>query len=202
MVPKRALWLALLCSFSVYFIPIVGPHATFVIWESLGQRFSQFSKYPAWALTEFGVTLLLQAAAFGLFYWFWRRRRALRLIVLLVCGVAAVIEVQRLFFARIPARFMIEQETAQEKAGAWPEACRVTDGQVMAVRTPGPHACRRMDRSLAAGLTRRLVHPAHARLPADRRAAASAHRASRRWRGLHDQRDPGGPGRPGAGAAT
>ena len=137
MIRKKTLALALLCSLSVYFIPIVGPHAIFVIWESVGQRFSQFSKYPAWALTELGVTLVLQAAAFGLFYWFWRRRTALRLTVLLVCGVAAVIEVQGLFFARIPARFMIERETAQEKAGAWPEACCITDGQVMAVRTPG-----------------------------------------------------------------
>ena len=94
MVLKKAIWLALICSFSVYFIPIVGPHAMFMIWESLGQRFGQFSKYPTWALTELGVTLLLQAAAFGLFYWFWRRRSAHRLILLLGCGVAAVIEVQ------------------------------------------------------------------------------------------------------------
>src|SRR5260370_30474494 len=134
--PKSALWLALLCSFSVYFIPIVGPHATFVIWESLGRRFSQFSKYPAWALTELGVTLLLQAAAFGLFYWFWRCRRALRLIVLLVCGVAAVIEVQRLFFARIPARFMIEKENGQGKAGGGPGARAGSQGQVLAVSAP------------------------------------------------------------------
>lgn len=169
MVPKRALWLALLCSFSVYFIPIVGPHATFVIWESLGQRFSRFSKYPAWALTELGMTLLLQAAAFGLFYWFWRRRRALRLIVLLVCGAAAVIEVQGLFFARIPAHFMIEQETAPEKAGAWPEACRVADGQVMAVRKPG--------RMPAGGWTEAWLQDSHAgwsilRMPGCRRTAA------------------------------
>lgn len=136
MVPKKALWLALLSSVSVYFIPIFGPHAIFLIWESLGQRFSGFSKYPAWALTELGVTFLLQAAAFALFYWFWRRRGALRLTVLLVCGVAAVIEIQGLFLARIPARFMIEPETTQEKTGTWPEACRITDGQVMTVRTP------------------------------------------------------------------
>jgi len=50
--------------------------------------------------------------------------------------VAALIEAQSLFFARIPAMFMIEQETAQEKAGTWPEACRVTDGQLMTVRAP------------------------------------------------------------------
>ena len=154
MVPKKALWLALPCSFSVYFIPIVGPHAIFLIWESLRQRFSQFSKYPAWALTELGVTLLLQAAAFGLFYWFWRRRSVLRLFVLLVCGVAGVIEVQRLFFVRIPVRFMIEQETAQEKVGAWPETCRVTDGQVMNVRAPA--------RMPAVGWTEAWLQDSHA----------------------------------------
>src|SRR5215469_14068695 len=102
MIRKKTLALALLCSLSVYFIPIVGPHAIFMIWESLGQRFSQFSKYPAWALTELGVTLVLQSAAFGLFYWLWRRRNALPVIVLLGSGVAAVIEVQTLFFAYIP----------------------------------------------------------------------------------------------------
>ena len=169
MIRKKALALALLCSFSVYFIPIVGPHAIFVIWESVGERFSEFSKYPAWALTELGVTLVLQAAAFGLFYWFWRRRTALRLTVLLVCGVAAVIEVQGLFFARIPARFMIERETAQEKAGAWPEACRITDGQVMAVRTPG--------RMPAGGWTEAWLQDSHAgwsilRMPGCQRTAA------------------------------
>jgi hypothetical protein len=134
---KKAFWLALLCSFSVYVIPIIGPHAIFLIWESLVQRFGQFSKYPAWALTELGAALLLQVAAFALFYWFWRRRSGLRLIVLLVCGVATIIEVQDLFFARIPARFLIERETAQEITGAWPEACRIADGQVVTVRTPG-----------------------------------------------------------------
>lgn len=169
MVLKKAPWLALLCSFSVYFIPVVGPHAIFVVWESLGQRFSRLSTYPAWTLTEFGVALLMQAVAFGLFYWFWRRRSAARLIVLLVCGAAAVVEVQELFFARIPARFMIEQETAPEKAGTWPEACRITDGQVMTVRTPS--------RMPAGGWTEAWLQDSHAgwsilRMPGCQRTAA------------------------------
>jgi hypothetical protein len=134
---KKALGLALLCSFSVYFIPIVGPHAIFTIGESLGQHFHAFGKYPAWALTELGATLLLQLAAFVLFAWFWRRCSALRLTVLLVCAAAALVEAQELYFAAIPARFLIEPETAPEKTGAWPEACHITDGQVMNVRMPG-----------------------------------------------------------------
>src|SRR5262249_3087880 len=136
MAPIRAFWLALLCSASVYFIPIIGPHAAFFLWESLGQRFRDFARNPAWALTELGAVLVFQAIALAMFFWFWRRRSALRLVVLGACAVAALIEAQSLFFARIPAMFLSEQEAAPEKSGAWPEACRVADGQLMTVRTP------------------------------------------------------------------
>ena len=137
MARKYALGLALLCSCAVYLIPIVGPHAIFTIGESLHQHFREFAKYPGWALTELWATLLLQTAAFVLFYCFWRRRSALSFVVLLVASAAALIEAQELYFARIPAHFLIEQETAQEKTGAWPEACRIADAQVMNVRVPG-----------------------------------------------------------------
>lgn len=136
MTRRQAFALALLCSCAVYLIPIVGPHAIFTIGESLQQRFREFAKYPGWALTELGATLLLQAAAFALFAWFWRKRSALSFAVLLLGGAAAVIEAQELYFARIPARFLIEPETAPEQAGAWREACSVADAQVMNLRLP------------------------------------------------------------------
>src|SRR5689334_14107940 len=73
----RAFVLALLCSFAVYVIPIVGPHAVFFLWELLGQRFRDFSRNPAWAFTELGAAFVFQAIALGAFYWWWRRRSAL-----------------------------------------------------------------------------------------------------------------------------
>jgi hypothetical protein len=112
---RKTLGLALLCSLSVYVVPIIGPHAIFTIGESLAQHFRQSARYPGWALTELGATLLLQAIAFALFVWFWRRRSVLSVIALLIASVAAVIEAQPLYFAYIPARFLIEPETAQEK---------------------------------------------------------------------------------------
>jgi hypothetical protein len=135
--PAFALVLALFCSFAVYLMPIVGPHAIFTIGESLAQHFGDFAKYRNWALTELGAVLVLQLVAFALFYWFWRRRSALSVVVLLLAGAAALIEAQSLFFARIPALFLIETETAPEKSGAWPEACRIADAEVMNVRVPG-----------------------------------------------------------------
>jgi hypothetical protein len=104
MAPIRAFWLGLLCSFSVYFIPLIGPHAVFFLWESPSQRFHDFGRNPAWAFTELGAALVLQAIALGMFFWFWRRRSALRLVVVVVCAVAALIEAQSLFFARSPRR--------------------------------------------------------------------------------------------------
>src|SRR5262245_62789084 len=94
MASVRALWLALLCSFSVYFIPIIGPHAVFFLWESLGQRLRDFGRNPAWAFTEFGVGLVYQAIALGMFYWFWRRGSGLRFVVLGACAVDALIASQ------------------------------------------------------------------------------------------------------------
>src|SRR5215469_5017326 len=97
LVPVRPFWLALLCSFSVYFIPIIGPHAVFFLWESLAQRFRDFGRNPAWALTELGAALVLQAIALGMFYWFWRRRSPLGLVGLAVSALAAVTGAQSLF---------------------------------------------------------------------------------------------------------
>ena len=170
MTRTKACALALLCSFAVYLIPIVGPHAIFTIGESLQQHFRESAKYPGWAPTELGATLLLQTAAFVLFYWFWRRRSALRSVVLLVASAAALIEAQELYFARIPALFLIEEETAAEKTGAWPEACRIADAQVMNVRVPG--------RMPAGGWPEAWLEDSHAgwsilRMPQCQRIAAS-----------------------------
>jgi len=85
MIPVRAFWLALVCSLSVYFIPLIGPHAAFFLWESLLQRFRDFGRNPAWAFTELGAALVLQTIALGMFgsgggaapcaWWFWESLR-------------------------------------------------------------------------------------------------------------------------------
>jgi len=74
MTPSRAGAWALVCSFAVYFIPIIGPHAAFFVFEMVRQQFRDFSN-PAWAFSSLAAALAIQAVAFSLFYWFWRTRR-------------------------------------------------------------------------------------------------------------------------------
>jgi hypothetical protein len=191
-----------LCSFSIYFILIIGPHAAFFVWESLGQRFHEFGRNPAWAFAELGVVLVLQAIALGAFYWCWRRRSALRLIVLAVCAAAAFIEAQSLFFSRLPAIFMIEPETAPEKAGEWPEVCRVTDGQLMTVPTPRRLPKDGWDEAWLQDSHGRYSRTAHAGLPADVGAPAATGGPPGRRCGFHDRSDTSGSRAFGAGRAS
>src|SRR5258706_617456 len=136
MAPSRAMLLALLCSFAVYLIPIIGPHAAFLLGESIAFQFRTPIKNLTWAMTNLGVGLLLQALAFGLFYWFWRRRSGLRLLVLAVVVAPMMVSlVQGLFMLVIPRWFLVEDETAKEIV-SWPEVCSAADAHLDTFRAP------------------------------------------------------------------
>lgn len=130
---SRARWLALLCSFAVYLIPI-GIHAVIPLGTAIAQQYRTIKNLP-WALTNLGAALVLQALAFALFYWFWRRRSWLRLLVLVLAAIATAILVQFLFMLIIPSLFLVDRETAKELV-PWPEACSATDAHLATLRAP------------------------------------------------------------------
>jgi hypothetical protein len=133
MTAGKAGGLALLCSFAVYFIPIVGPHASFFIFETIRQQFRAFT-HPAWAFSGLGAAVGLQTVAFATFYWFWRRRSALSVAGLPAYGFAAVVLAQLIYMLWLPSYFLIEADTAPE-TGAWTEACTVKDASMMTAAT-------------------------------------------------------------------
>ena len=134
MSPRKAFVLSLVCSFAVYLIPIVGPHAAFFLGEVLWSQLPS-QKNITWAIADIAVAVALQGAVFALFYWFWRRRNLLSISALLIGGVAAVVVVQFAYMLWLPAYFMIEAETAPE-SGTWPEVCSAADASMTAFRTP------------------------------------------------------------------
>src|SRR5216683_2985335 len=89
MTPRKAGTLALVCSFAIYFIPIVGPHAAFFVYEAIEQQF-RGSPTPLWAAAALGVALALQVVAFALFYWLWRRRGVLPMLAIVAYGMTAI----------------------------------------------------------------------------------------------------------------
>jgi hypothetical protein len=134
MTTRKSAGLALLGSCVVYVIPIVGPHAAFLVVEALWQQFRDF-KSPSWAYTNLAVALGLQAVTFGLFYWSWHRRSVLPFLASAAWCLAAVVLVQFIYMLWVPAMFLIEAESSPE-TGAWAQACSVPQSSTMTLRTP------------------------------------------------------------------
>ena len=134
MTPRKSFVFALVCSFSVYLIPIVGPHAAFFLGEALWRQTPTLHNQ-AWAIADIAVAVALQTVAFAIFYWFWRRRSVTSVAAILIGAVAAVVFVQFAYMLWLPAYFMIEAETAPE-TGSWPEVCSVSDASMMVFHTP------------------------------------------------------------------
>ena len=119
-------WLALPLSFSIYLIPLVGPHAAWLLGESLSRSATRGEREPAWLGAEIGVALGMQVIAGAIWYWILRRPRSLRPLVLVVVVPVFVVTANWLYMLVLPTRFMIERDTSPERR-PWPVACSVPD---------------------------------------------------------------------------
>src|SRR5579864_6156709 len=108
---NKPFWLALLCSFAVYLIPIGLPHATMSLGGTVPLQLLDFT-HPGQAISTLTVAVLLQAAAFALFFWFWRRPGLVPVVALLACGYAEVAGVPFLYLVALPSQFLMERERA------------------------------------------------------------------------------------------
>jgi hypothetical protein len=122
--PRIRLVAALVLSFCVYLIPFAGPHAIWLLGESLGHLFRHGGRSVAWVALYVGVAIALQAFAAAAWYWILGRPRSLRPLVLVVLVPAFVVAANWLYLVVIPTYLMIERETEPERTG-WPIACAV-----------------------------------------------------------------------------
>jgi hypothetical protein len=130
---KRSILLkALVASFAVYLIPIIGPHALWLLGEYI-VRGGQ-DRAAAWIALECGLALVLQVLAGVLWYWFFDRPKWWRLLPLIVCVPLFFIVIEWAYLVAIPSRFLIEQETASE-SGNWKCVCTIADMSLAQVRS-------------------------------------------------------------------
>jgi hypothetical protein len=112
---------ALLGSFGVYFIPLIGPHAAWFLGESLVASVSG-DRSPAWMAADISVALTSQIAVGLALYWSlgggWVRKSIWLGIIPLTMALNVA------YLAAIPALFLIEADTANEMNG-WAEHCFV-----------------------------------------------------------------------------
>jgi len=130
--------LAAVGSFAVYGVPLVGPHAVWLVGETLLRARRRPGFEPAWLAAEVGAAVALQLVAGLVAYWVLRRPRSARPVIALLVAVPTIIAVTDwLFLIAIPTRFLVEPEAAAEHA-AWPIECRVPDRMLFNGGVPGP----------------------------------------------------------------
>jgi hypothetical protein len=135
--PKRSpLPKALLASFAVYLMPIIGPHAFWLLGEHLwmGLTHGGHGRSVGWVVMEWGLAVALQIVAGALWYWFFARPKWWRLLPFVVCVPVFFMVIEWAYLVAIPSRFLIEQDTAPE-SGEWKSVCTIPDMSLAPVRS-------------------------------------------------------------------
>jgi hypothetical protein len=130
--PAKRRWIAVIGSFGVYAIPLVGPHAAWFLGESLLQGFESNARI-AWTAANVTVAVAAQILAGVVLYWSigggWLRKLAW----LGVVPLGAALNVA--YMSAIPAAFLIEADSAAE-TNPWTEHCFVRGAELRPIRTP------------------------------------------------------------------
>lgn len=126
------LWVAVVGSFAVYLIPMIGPHGVWLFGESLLQMPSG-GRDPQWLAANAFLALATQVVvALGL-TWSLRGSR-LRLLVWLAAIPVLVGVINAAHLVAIPSHFLIEPDT-QPELRTWKEHCSAPQASLMPVRT-------------------------------------------------------------------
>jgi len=120
MMRAKAAGLALAASFSVYAIPIAGPHAAWFLGEMLLRGSSGMS--PQWKALNIAVALAAQLLVFACFYWHFRKPGWRRLIPVVLAFPVLFMTLERAYLSTIPALFLEERDVAPENT-SWPIVC-------------------------------------------------------------------------------
>ena len=125
-------WIPVAGSFGVYLIPLAGPHAIWLLGESLMQGLMR-NRNVWWFVTEVALALVAQIGVGALLAWSIRGSR-LRLLAWFAAIPVLVAGINVAVLVAIPSHFLIEPDTAPEVSG-WEEHCFVRDAGLMPIRT-------------------------------------------------------------------
>ncbi len=135
--PRRtALLKATLASFAIYLMPIVGPHAFWLLGQHLYSRSTRGGPEHVieWIAMEWGLALGLQAIGGVLGYFFFVRPRWRRLVPIAIFFPVAFVVAEWGYLVALPSRFLIEPDTAAE-SGEWKSACVIADKSLVQARS-------------------------------------------------------------------
>lgn len=126
---------AFLLSFLVYLLPVVHAHGGnllgLILWAEFAGGYG--NREALWLAMDAGLAIVLQVAAFTLFFWIFAGRRWRWL--LLVPSIPTGLWLLNIgYMVEIPKRFLIEADTRPE-IGDWPVECEIVDASTAGLTT-------------------------------------------------------------------
>lgn len=122
---KKALRRAIIGSFAIYLLPIVGPHSlSFLGLLLLEMIVRGHGREFLWRALDIGLALTLQAIFAALLYWMFSGRRWWRWLLLLPALPAFFFAMMFGYLVLIPTLFLVEADPAPEQDD-WPRACEL-----------------------------------------------------------------------------
>jgi hypothetical protein len=133
---RWAILKAFATSFAIYLMPLIGPHAVWLLGEHLYSRLVRGGpdRVFAWIAMEWGLAVALQLVMGALAYVFFVRPKWWRLLPLIVCVPVFFVTMEWAYMVAIPTKFLIEQDTVSE-LGNWKSVCDIPDVSLAAVRS-------------------------------------------------------------------
>jgi hypothetical protein len=124
-------------SLLVYAVPLVGPHASWLVVEALIADVTRASGHKplGWIVLDFAAALVAQGALALLLAWVLARRGAARVALLIASAPVFFCTLEWTYLWLLPSYFLIDPDIAREIAD-WPTECFVVDVALATVRTP------------------------------------------------------------------
>src|SRR5262245_57053713 len=108
--PRVRVGVAALLSCSIYALPLVGPHAAFLLGETLVRGVTRGEQSAAWIAPELGVALVMQLVAAGIWYWVLGHPVSPRLGAVVIAVPTFFAFAQWCYLFALPAHFLIEKD--------------------------------------------------------------------------------------------
>ena len=128
---QRALIVAGILSFAVYLLPIMTPHAIYMLGPAIF-RMMAMDEGAADSSLQILAALALQAVLFGALYFFLRRISVLRGLLLIVCLPILAFSAEVTFLLAIPALAQVDFDVTPDQ-GDWPLACQVENASLVQI---------------------------------------------------------------------
>ncbi len=128
---------AILASFAVYLLPVVGPHSAVLLGPTLVMEIAEGrnNREPLWIVADFALALCLQLVFGYLAYRVFQKSGWHRRLALIAAALPLFLILELCYLIAFPSTFLIDPDRAREIA-TWEVECTIPESYLAAVPIP------------------------------------------------------------------